>query len=55
MATADHKLIVEQNKERICKIKRQVEEAADPGEKRMLKRRLRQAQIEQIKYLNKLA
>ncbi|AGL03915.1 hypothetical protein Desgi_4689 [Desulfoscipio gibsoniae DSM 7213] len=55
MTTADHKFIVEQNKERIYRLKQQVDEATDPQEKRRLKRRLRQAQIEQIKYLNKLA
>lgn len=55
MTTADHKIIIEQNKEQILKLKQQVAEATDPREKRRLKRRLRQAQIEQIKYLNKLA
>ena len=53
--TPEVSLIIEQNKELIFLLKQQMTEATDIQEKRRLKRRLRQAQLEQLKYLNKLA
>ncbi|WP_165613634.1 hypothetical protein [Desulfotruncus arcticus] len=46
--------IIEKNKEEIYKLKQQLEATSDSREKRILKRRLAQLQIEQLKYLNKL-
>lgn len=46
--------IIEKNKASIYKLKQQLEETSDSREKRILKRRLAQLQIEQLKYLNKL-
>ncbi|WP_169726467.1 hypothetical protein [Desulfotruncus alcoholivorax] len=46
--------IIEKNKAEIYKLKQQMEETSGPKEKRILKRRLAQLQIEQLKYLNKL-
>jgi len=46
--------LIERTKEQIYRLKQQLAEISDPAEKRRLKRRLRQAQIMQLKYLNKL-
>ena len=45
--------IIEKNKADIYKLKQQIEKTSDSKEKRILKRRLAQLQIEQLKYLNK--
>ncbi|WP_165608150.1 hypothetical protein [Desulfoscipio geothermicus] len=50
----DIKAIIERTKDQIYRLKQQLVESSDPGEKRKLKRRLRQTQIMQLKYLNKL-
>lgn len=54
MNDSDLQSIIEKTKEQIYLLKNQINEINDPKEKRMLKRRLRQLQIEQLKYLNKL-
>lgn len=54
MTAEELKAAIEQTKEKIWEIRRKVESASDPAERRALKRRLKEMQVLQLWHLDQL-